>query len=125
MSISRFVLMGVILGAFAFNDYGKLDGDAQPGDPDYSLSGTDDAASDGYSNNYAYNLTSCTFCVVALVLLGLTPTVAYLHTLGRMMKAEVMAGCVREISCWLAMLLFNVCVYMVAVGVMGAKGLGR
>jgi hypothetical protein len=115
MSIGRFMVMGLVLGAFAYNDYGQIDGSLGPS-PD-SLSGTDDNG-DGYVNKYAYNITSCTYCAVALVMLGLTPTVEYLHTLSHMLKAEVMAGCVREFSCWATMLLFNVCVYMVAVSLM-------
>lgn len=113
MSIGRSLLIGLLLGAAAYNDYNKINNN-EVDDDDFM----DDNGS-GTLNQYVYNIQSCLFAMVFLIMLGITPVVGYLHTYGKILKIEVMSGYVREVSCWVSMLLFNVVLFLAATVMLG------
>lgn len=109
MSLGRFFLIGFVLGAYSFLDYQKIDGD------------DDDIITSEYGviNTYAYNITAVLYSMVFTILLSIAPSVGHLHTYCRILKQEVIAGYVRESSCWISTLLFNWPVYIASVSLMG------
>ena len=101
------MLMGFVLGAYAYNNYGKVD---------QSVSFTDDG---GVLNKFVYNITSVLYCMTFTVMLSISPAVSHLHTHTRILKNEIIAGYVRETSCWISMLIINIPIYICAVMSMG------
>ena len=98
-----------MLGAYTFNQFERIDG------------ADDDLISSEYGviNSFTYNITSVMYSMVFTILLGIAPSVGHLHTYCRILKQEVIAGYVRESSCWISTLLFNLPIYIAAVALMG------
>lgn len=96
MSVMRFLLAGVIVGSSAFNDGTRLN--------DKNLV----TSSSGVIDTNAYNVTSAMLCLACMLLLGIAPTVAFMHSYAAILKEDVASGLLRTVSCWISVIIFDI-----------------
>lgn len=108
MSIVRYLLAGLLIGAMSAYDGNHLD--------DNNLT----TSNNGLVNSFAYNSTSVLFLIAVMSIIGTSFSVTYIFSSVHNLKREVEDGLYRTASGYIAMVLVDFLMYLIASILFGA-----
>ena len=108
MSIGRLTIFGLIFGIILYGTGREI-----------NQTNENPLTGDGVEDN-TYNITASLFAIVAMTIVGVSFTVPIMHSYVRTLQQEVTFGLHRIWSCWLAIILLDIPIYVVAATTLSA-----